>query len=434
MAAHRRSSSIERGVRAWGRAALAAPLLFLAACASTGEGPGVPWLLWATARSLAGAPPKPPDLYTEPVRVSDTFEFAAIAAGGDHTCALTIDGETYCWGSNRYEQLGTAAVTETCGGDGPRAFSCSSTPVRLPDVPRFTALAAMRWGTCGLDESGAAHCWGYGLGGRTEEGFLVSSAAPVRVPGGPFVALASSASSNGGACGLTAEGRVWCWGLIDGADGSASGVLTGPTVVPTDIAFTEITFGGTHGCGLDAARRAHCWGNNLYGSLGTGSSGYYGGIRESAAPVAVQGSLELERVVAGGGHSCGLTTEGAVHCWGVGYPVDGQIQPHPRLRAGPLPHGALPVPVDLRSARWSTLHAADTQTCGLTAEGKAYCFRGRRVPAADGRAVEVESEQTFVDLAVGNRHACAIGTDARAYCWGDGSEGQVGRRPSRRRW
>src|SRR5690606_29541385 len=153
----------------------------LAGCASNGEAPGAAWRAWATLRSLAGSPPKPPDLYEEPVRVTDALEFAEITAGGEHTCALTVDGETYCWGSNRDDQLCNASITETCG-EGAGAYPCSSSPVRVPDMPRFKSIVAMRSGTCGLDESGAVHCWGGGFGGRDEAGFRTSSAAPIRVP------------------------------------------------------------------------------------------------------------------------------------------------------------------------------------------------------------------------------------------------------------
>src|SRR5688500_13741968 len=93
---------------------LGALFLLLGRCAGGRDTPGVPWLLGATVRSRAGAPPTPPDFYTEPVRVSDTLQFAAITAGADHTCALTMGGDTYCWGSSQYQQLGSAVRTETC--------------------------------------------------------------------------------------------------------------------------------------------------------------------------------------------------------------------------------------------------------------------------------------------------------------------------------
>jgi hypothetical protein len=87
--------------------------------------PSVPWLLGANIRSLAGAPPTPPDFYAAPVSVSETLKFTAITAGADHTCALAVGGDAYCWGSNQYQQLGSAALTETCGNG---RLACSSTP------------------------------------------------------------------------------------------------------------------------------------------------------------------------------------------------------------------------------------------------------------------------------------------------------------------
>lgn len=420
----------------WRYCALTTSLFLLSACATnSGDTPGMPWLLWATARSLVGAPPMPPDFHAEPVRVSDALEFTTITAGGDHTCALTIDGDTYCWGANRYEQIGNAAVSESCG-NGPGAFSCSSTPVRVEDVPRFTGLAASRWGTCGLDASGTAHCWGYGLGGRTESGLPASSKVPVEVPAEQvFTALASSAASDGRVCGLTVDGRVWCWGLSDGANGGGqSEVFAGPDPVPTSLRFVSISFGGRHGCGIDDAHNAYCWGNNELGPLGTGSSGHAGGIRESLAPVPVQGGIELDQVVAGSAYSCGLDTGGSAHCWGLGFPTDDNSPAYPRLSAGPLPHGALPVRIEMRGSEWVALGASDTQTCGLTVDGEVYCLSATPAQGADRRPIRIESDRTFVKLAVGNGHACAIGADAFAYCWGDGSAGQVGRPPSGRQW
>lgn len=399
----------------------------LAGCASNGETPGAAWLAWATLRSLAGSPPKPPDLYEEPVRVTDALEFAEITAGGEHTCALTVDGETYCWGSNRDDQLGNASITETCG-EGAGAYPCSSSPVRVPDMPRFKSIVAMRSGTCGLDESGAVHCWGGGFGGRDEAGFRTSSAAPIRVPGEHvFASLASSSSSDGAAYGLTAEGRVWCWRLSD-APGSA---LTEPELVPTGVTFTAIGFGGVHGCGIDDARHAYCWGNDMYGSLGIGSSGHDGGVRESATPVPVQGALEVVEIGAAGGHTCALTAQGDVHCWGLAFPVHSSLSPL-RLSGHSLPHGAVPVLVDFGGVKLSTLATADLQTCGLTAEGAAHCVSA--TPQQRGEAIRIESDQPFVKIAVGSRHACAIGADGFAYCWGEGESGQVGRVPSGRRW
>ncbi len=409
---------------------LAASCLLLGGCAGSRDTPGVPWLLGATVRSLAGAPPTPPDFYAEPVRVSDTLKFTAITAGADHTCALTSGGDTHCWGSSQYQQLGSAVLTETCGNG---TFACSSTPVRLENAPRFTAVVASMWGTCGLDASGRAHCWGFGLGGRRGPQ-LASSGVPVEVPGGhTFAAIASSPTGNG-TCGLASDGRAWCWGPSDGAAGSGqSQAFAGLDPVAAPSKYVAISFGGQHGCGIDDSRDVYCWGTNQLGQLGAGASALNGGIRESAAPVRVGGRLRLDRVVATAGYNCGLDSEGSLHCWGLGFPVDNRSAA--RSSRGFPAHGALPIPIETPGAKWGVLGANTNQVCGLSIDGALHCAAttpNLRVSDQRRRANRVGGDQIFAAFAVGGSHACAINADGFAYCWGSSHVGQVGRPPTGR--
>ena len=51
-----------------------------------------------------------------------------LSGGGNFTlgsATLTTGGDTYCWGSSQYQQLGSAVLSETCGNG---TFACSSTP------------------------------------------------------------------------------------------------------------------------------------------------------------------------------------------------------------------------------------------------------------------------------------------------------------------
>lgn len=69
-----------------------------------------------------------PDDYTEvPVLVSGTSEFRQVSAGMFHTCAITADGDAFCWGANREGQLGvgTGVGPELCGF----THACSKAPV-----------------------------------------------------------------------------------------------------------------------------------------------------------------------------------------------------------------------------------------------------------------------------------------------------------------
>jgi alpha-tubulin suppressor-like RCC1 family protein len=353
------------------------------------------------------------------------LNFTAIAAGADHSCALDPAGNAWCWGSNQYQQLGSAVPAGLCGN----GLACSASPLRVEGAPAFTALAASLWGTCGLDENGAAHCWGFGLGGRQGNGLPASSGVPMQVPGDHrFVTLAASAAGNQ-TCGLTATGQAWCWSA-DGSAGSA-GAFTGPDRIDTSQRLVAIGIGTQHGCGLTDARHAVCWGSNQFGQLGTGSSALGGGIRESSAPLAVRGGHSFNSIVAGPGHSCGIGTDELVYCWGLSFTGNAENLPFSRPGgSGSIPHGALPIVVKTGGAEWLTLSAGTTQTCALGSDASVYCFTTTPVSNGASRSpVRIDSDEHYGSLASGGSHACAISTAGFAYCWGLSHLGQGGRVP-----
>jgi alpha-tubulin suppressor-like RCC1 family protein len=76
------------------------------------------------------------------------------------------------------------------------------------------------------------------------------------------------------------------------------------------LAFQALSAGDYHTCGLTTSGAAYCWGLNVSGQLGDGTTA------NRASPVAVSGGLVFQALRAGRYHTCGLTASGAGYCWG----------------------------------------------------------------------------------------------------------------------
>jgi len=105
--------------------------------------------------------------YSGPGNVVLSAPVRAWAAGRSHTCALTDQGEVWCWGSHAYGQLGVGMALG--------ASNASWIPVKIPDF-QAVALAAIDDRTCAVRTDGAVLCWGKIPYGST-------SFVPVPVPG-----------------------------------------------------------------------------------------------------------------------------------------------------------------------------------------------------------------------------------------------------------
>ncbi len=353
------------------------------------------------------------DRATVPVVATGGRTFASLAAGDEHTCGVEAGtGNAWCWGSNENGRLGDGTTTDR------------GAPVAVEGGRAFASVAA-GWGhTCALEAgTGKAWCWGYNGSGQLGDGTTANRAAPVAVEGGR--AFASLVAGWGHACALEAgTGKAWCWGSnLSGQLGvGTTANQSAPAAVSGNRAFASLAVGGSRSCGVESGTgKAWCWGSNGYGQLGDGTTA------NQSAPVAVSGNRAFASLAAGQYHACGVeAVTGATWCWGGNW--NGQ------LGDGTYTDRTAPVAMAMAEGRaFTSLAVGQYHTCGVeVVTGKAWCWGYRGYgqlgnPSVNDRWVAVEGGRAFASLVAGDEHTCGVeaGT-GKAWCWGGNYYGQLG--------
>ena len=191
-----------------------------------------------------------------PAPAADSIRFLSLGLGALHTCGISTDSITYCWGFNDRAQSGIDSISpDRCGGGS----VCSTRPIAIDSRFRFIAVTAGRAHSCGLTSGGVAYCWGN------------RSPIPIAVTGPTFVRITAGTHHT---CGLTALGAAYCWGENDFGqlgDGTSLTDRPDPVAVATALKFVWLDAGFTHTCGVSDDGWAYCWGRNLKGEIGNGT-------------------------------------------------------------------------------------------------------------------------------------------------------------------
>ncbi len=201
-----------------------------------------------------------------PSPVLTDLRFNTIAAGIGHTCALDTSGRAWCWGSNDYGSLGDGAPP------APGTGQQSAVPSKVYGDQAFVDLYAGGHHFCALDAQRRAFCWGWNRFHQLGDGSgdTISVSVPTAMVGShrwKRLLLGQVHS-----CGINESDDLYCWGLNDaGQFGDGTTTLAPvPRFIRSMRPYQSLSTGAKHMCAITKDGFAFCWGRGTQGQLGNG--------------------------------------------------------------------------------------------------------------------------------------------------------------------
>lgn len=230
--------------------------------------------------------------------------------------------------------------------------------------------------------------------------------------------------------------KAMCWGSnIFGELGA--GISEFSSLTPVDVILSgvaglsmmplvdDISGKMFSACAVLESGKITCWGLNAQGQSGTGLSvGRF--HKPEATAVGIDTAVQ---VAAGGYHTCAVLQNGSVWCWGLN--SDGQ------LGIGTTQSQALPVEVSLPGPARSVT-TSNYFTCAALRDGRVFCWgRNSDGEIGDGSFNSSSVPRQVLDItnafSVHNSHitaTCALLVTRRVKCWGRNYFGLLGHEPS----
>ena len=302
------------------------------------------------------------------------------ASGEDHTCAILDNGSLKCWGKNGNGQLGGGTSDRTQPPLSGVYLGMDRTAIQVDTEGNYT---------CAILDNGSLVCWGENNYGQLGNGSTDDSSSPITVNLGQGRTASQVTTSFGHACAILDNASLKCWGaniLGQLGDGSTNDSLNPITVdLGQGRTATHVAASGNYTCAILDNSSLKCWGVNRYGQLGTSeendscllSDNTSFNCRKNPTLVNLGVGKTAKMVAAGGDHTCAILNDNSLKCWG-------------RNNVGQLGQG----------------NATDQGTPAM--------------------AIDFGTDRTVRSAALGHGHACAILDDYNVKCWGKHTNASLG--------
>lgn len=280
---------------------------------------------------------------------------------------------------------------------------------------------------CALTTEGGAYCWGGinflgNLGTGSIDTNEIYHTTPEAVAGGVRFTTISPGPTY--TCATTAGDELYCWGYFPGAADTAR--VPAPRVMAgVRFANVQALGWGLGPCGLSPEGQAACATLEWTGFTPVAAPGQaFSSYSRSLSFVATERSSSRTYI-----HQCGLR-EGMVLCWGENW--YGEMGNGARTPVDGFEPVTTPTPI-AGSTRFSSVGTGMNHACALATDATAWCW-GRGLygmlgtgGTADSPApAQVAGGLRLASLSVGKFHACGVATDGAAYCWGLNERGALG--------
>jgi alpha-tubulin suppressor-like RCC1 family protein len=291
-------------------------------------------------RSKTKTKTKTPTKSKTPTRtpVGYVSRVAAVASGSSHSCAILASSVVKCWGLNTNGQLGLGDTADR--GDAGGEMGNSLPAVDLGTGVLASKIYAGNDHTCILTTTKRVKCWGgngtgqLGVGDTNHRGDgsgeMGENLPYVNV--GTDRTATALALGEGSTCALLDNATVVCWGFnmfgqlgVGSTDtiGDASGEM-GDALLPVDVGtgrtVKSIAARSLGYCALLDDDSIKCWGDNRDGQLGVGDTDHRGDssgeMGDSLARVPFSTDLTPVELAADKYSTCARFDDGTVRCWG----------------------------------------------------------------------------------------------------------------------
>ncbi len=358
-----------------------------------------------------------------PIAVGGVPVSTAIEAGDDHACVIDTLGAVWCWGDNEGLQLGRGGPDTT---DSPDA-----TAVPLPWGLTALDLGLGQDHSCAVLSDGTVACWGDDDNGQLGDGAAGTDSGNATLVAGlaSIVDVEAGEDTN---CARDGLGQLFCWGdNVDGQLGigtTLDSAAPQPVVLPS--AVQDFTLGDQFVCALLDTDEVYCWGEGSDFQVGSGD------FMPVLSPFLVPGTpaMDLVDIESGSRGSCVTSAAGDRWCWGysgngnLGIAPLQQLEPVPMSFSGPLQEVVLDTP------------EVEGVVCGVLLDGSVECtgdgtlvsnsttgVHGYFEPITHHVVVltQLPAVSDVQDMDMGIGFAC-VATSTNVQCWGDNSQRQLG--------